>query len=277
MANKVSVTVLSWDRLEYLKQTVDSLHGNLPAGLDYEFIIFDNGSLPETKNYVNSLHEHGWIVGGAPKNLGIGPGMNRLFEMSSGNVIIHVEDDFVCTRGGSWIEESIWLLNYMPSIIQVQLRDRTDPVLRVQPRNIVETVQAGQEQFHIYPSVEGEYVWSNQVHMLLSHKRKLLHPFPEAEKRGSQERRVNDICIAKGWNAVQLVRGAFKHIGIYQRIEMLAKAAGLHPLQFLRRHPELASEGNRIRNRGKSQMRKPLNNEPINLRQLPYCGGARGL
>lgn len=51
----VSFVVLAYNKLEYTKMCVESLLANIPDGLNYELILWDNGSSDGTKAYFESI------------------------------------------------------------------------------------------------------------------------------------------------------------------------------------------------------------------------------
>jgi hypothetical protein len=241
----VSVTVLSLNRLEYLRRTVRSLE-LLPddEGIEYEFIIVDNGSTcPGTLRFIQGLN--GWSRIFNKVNRGIGAGMNQLFEAASGDAVLHIEDDFECLRSGPWLSEGLWLLDHRPGIIQVQLRDRLDPVLRVSRRIIDHTVLVNEEKFHIHKASKSSIVWSNQAHLALTDRLRVLHPFPEEQVRGRQERLVDALARENGFKSAMLVDGAFRHIGVKQ-VTSIGSISGFHT----------------------PGVRKALDNTPVNLVDL---------
>lgn len=53
---ELSITVLAYNKLEYTKQCIKTLLGNLPKGISYELILLNHGSTDGTKEFFESIH-----------------------------------------------------------------------------------------------------------------------------------------------------------------------------------------------------------------------------
>lgn len=70
---EVSFLVLAYNHLDYTKKCVESILRNIPEGLDYELILWDNGSSDGTAQYFESVRPTkliesriNWAIGSAP-------------------------------------------------------------------------------------------------------------------------------------------------------------------------------------------------------------------
>lgn len=52
---ELSIVITAYNKLDYTKQCIESLLRNIPEGLNYELILFDNGSSDGTADYFRSL------------------------------------------------------------------------------------------------------------------------------------------------------------------------------------------------------------------------------
>jgi len=110
---KVSIIVVSFNNLEYLRLCVESIFGysNYP---NIEVIVVDNGSVDGSAEYLREKKEEGKIQTILnPQNLGFAKANNQGIEISSGEYIILLNDDTVVTQ--NWISGLIKYLD-LPGI-----------------------------------------------------------------------------------------------------------------------------------------------------------------
>lgn len=128
---KIALTVLSWNRAGFLRKTLDSLllH-NADAVKEMRCIVLDNGSLDESRDFLNSLDMWDEKIY-LEENIGFGAGTTQLLESflkTDCDYLLHLENDWECLRGG-WIEESIDFLDSLDDVGFVRLSGRHVPYL----------------------------------------------------------------------------------------------------------------------------------------------------
>src|SRR3990172_9604012 len=102
---KVSVIILNWNKLEYLKNCIESIERNTGYP-DYEVIIFDNGSEePGTKEFL-SAQNHRVVL--SPKNLGFAKGNNEAAKGAAGELLLFLNNDTVVHK--NWLEPMVRLM-----------------------------------------------------------------------------------------------------------------------------------------------------------------------
>ncbi len=111
---KTSVVVLVWNALEYVRKCVDSLLEH--TGADCELIFVDNGSQPETLEYLAELagnHERIQAIFNG-ENLGFAAGNNVGMAAARGRYICLLNSDTVVTDG--WLEHMIHAMEDKPRV-----------------------------------------------------------------------------------------------------------------------------------------------------------------
>ena len=89
---KVSIIILNWNKLDYLKRCVESAVKNTDYP-NYEIIILDNASTEGgTKEYLTSLS---YKVIFAPVNLGFAKGNNEVVKYASGEYLLLLNNDTI--------------------------------------------------------------------------------------------------------------------------------------------------------------------------------------
>lgn len=105
-----SLCMSSYNRPEYLKNTIISLIENTKE--QYEFIVHDDGSrLEDTYDTLDLIHCMGaTVITNCPEwNQGIGTGLNRMFNIASGDPIVKLDNDQDFTEG--WLTKGIEILD----------------------------------------------------------------------------------------------------------------------------------------------------------------------
>ena len=104
--------------------------GSLWAGTEipYDLMVFDNGSGPETVEYLTENHQAGRIryLILSEKNLGKGGAWNHIFRSAPGEILAYTDSDAEFSPG--WLSESLELLETFPNVGMVTSRPfRTPP------------------------------------------------------------------------------------------------------------------------------------------------------
>lgn len=103
----VSVCVLSFNRIEYLKQTLDSFRA-MCTYPRLEWVIVDNRSTDDVTAYIESLE---WIDKRImnSKNLGMGYAMNRARSAAAGDYFFNLENDWLFFYRSDWLERGVFM------------------------------------------------------------------------------------------------------------------------------------------------------------------------
>ena len=103
----VSVCVLSFNRLRYLQQTLDTFRDACTYP-NLEFVFADNGSSREVVEYIDGLeYAHKKIIN--MQNNGIGHAMNQARRVASGDYFFNLENDWVFFYKSDWMERGVLL------------------------------------------------------------------------------------------------------------------------------------------------------------------------
>jgi len=101
----VSVIILNWNKLDYLKQCIENAVKNTDYP-DYEIIIWDNASTEAgTKEYLSSL-SHKVII--SPVNLGFAKGNNEAVKHATGEYLLLLNNDTIPKR--DWLTPMVRLM-----------------------------------------------------------------------------------------------------------------------------------------------------------------------
>jgi len=105
---EITIVVLSKDRLDCTKRFLVSLYNN--TQVDFDIIIFDNGSSPETVKYLkkfqqnHALYDRETRVVFSKTNLGVGGARNKAFSMVKTKYIATFDNDMVFHQTG-WLKQ----------------------------------------------------------------------------------------------------------------------------------------------------------------------------
>lgn len=102
MSNFISVCVLSYNRLDFLKNSIRSMVANADEPL--EIIVHDDGSgEPALREWLTCMVECGGIsrliLNPAGHNEGQGIALNRMFSMAKGDIIVKADQDIIYRPG----------------------------------------------------------------------------------------------------------------------------------------------------------------------------------
>ena len=97
---KLSIITLTYNKLEYTKQFIESLYRYTK---DFELIIVDNGSTDGTVDFIKSLDKDNIKLIVNSKNLGFPKGNNQGLEIAEGEYIGFLNNDILLSP--NWFEE----------------------------------------------------------------------------------------------------------------------------------------------------------------------------
>ncbi|MGZ5781264.1 MAG: glycosyltransferase family 2 protein, partial [Burkholderiaceae bacterium] len=104
-----SFIVPLFNHVDHSKAMLNSLLRTLPAGLDFEIILVDDGSVDGTKEWLYQLqNEHIRIVSNE-KNLGYAKSNNRAAALAKGKILGLLNNDLIFLDG--WLEPMMELIN----------------------------------------------------------------------------------------------------------------------------------------------------------------------
>jgi glycosyltransferase involved in cell wall biosynthesis len=103
----VSICVLSFNRVGYLKQTLESFRATCTYPR-LEWLVVDNGSTHDTVSYIESLD---WIDKRIMnrENAGMGHAMNQARRAAQGDYFFNLENDWLFFYRSDWLERGVSL------------------------------------------------------------------------------------------------------------------------------------------------------------------------
>ena len=122
MGNYASICILSYERLDFLQKTMESLM-SVDSGYPMEIIVHDDGSNVLVKNYLYKLARDkkiSFLIQNAGKNLGIGEAVRKCFKVASGKYLFKLDTDLEFKE--NWLKEAVEILE-KPQIGSVSLLD----------------------------------------------------------------------------------------------------------------------------------------------------------
>lgn len=131
---RITVAVLSYvpflsgyysEALEVLKLCLDGIWRN--SDLPYDLMVFDNGSCPETQDFLLTAKTRGKIqyLVLSDKNVGKGAAWNLIFQGAPGEIIAYCDGDALLYKG--WLSACVKILETYPNVGMVTARPmRTD-------------------------------------------------------------------------------------------------------------------------------------------------------
>lgn len=130
---KASITILSFNRFIYLKNTVESLLKSIIDRESVEIIIVDNGSKDESPKYIRELIENKTIDRAIlfKENQGISKGYNSGFAISDpqSKYLIKLDCDVIIHNEG-WLEEMDQIFKEDNSIGLLMLFQENHPTMK---------------------------------------------------------------------------------------------------------------------------------------------------
>lgn len=109
-AGLVSIVMLSWNAPQYTKMALESIRAH--TGGEYEIIIVDNGSGPETVEWLRTLTDVRVIYN--PTNRGYAGGNNQAIAAAHGEYIVLLNNDVIVTDG--WLDALLGAFDRIPGL-----------------------------------------------------------------------------------------------------------------------------------------------------------------
>lgn len=122
---KVSFIIPLYNRLDLTSACLESLRTTLPAGLDHEILLLDDGSTDGTREWIQSLGTPYRVLLNQ-SNLGYAATNNRGAAAATGDILALLNSDLIFTR--RWLEPMLATLEHVPSagiVGNVQFRAAT--------------------------------------------------------------------------------------------------------------------------------------------------------
>lgn len=234
--NKVSIHILSYNRPQLLKLTLDSLIYSLKfSDVKKEIILFDQNSNTETKKVIQNYAGFIDKIVFSDKNVGMAQGWNNMFEISNGDYIITIEDDWFCNSVGSaWLENGIEIMEKHSNMAYVKLRKLYDGQFGLGfvnhepwsvnpfPSDVVKTGYLSNKSPYYYSTSEYNCFTFNPVIMRREFRKDFSRhyvddsgnatPLRSGEDKPSEMWRRQD-----KWISASLIDGPFEHTGFYSR------------------------------------------------------------
>jgi len=123
----ITFALTSCGRLDLLQKTLDSFFKFNTAQIE-QFIISEDDFSVDLTYLKNKYKEKGnfvWLQNDKPERIGMLANIDKAYKSVKTDYIFHCEDDWEFYREG-FIEESMSILNDMPNILQVWLREHND-------------------------------------------------------------------------------------------------------------------------------------------------------
>ncbi|HDY87760.1 MAG TPA: glycosyltransferase family 2 protein [bacterium] len=101
----ISVCILSFNRLDYLEKTLDSFRDACTYP-NLEYIVVDNGSVPEVVEYLKSLLFIDKMIFNK-ENMGLGFALNQARHAAAGDYFFNLENDWLFFYKSDWMEKGV--------------------------------------------------------------------------------------------------------------------------------------------------------------------------
>jgi len=103
----ISVCILSFNRLDYFKKCIESFR-NSCIYPNLQYVVVDNGSTSDVKDYLNSLRFIDKIIFNE-ENMGMGYAMNQARAAAAGDYFFNLENDWFFFYRSDWMERGVLL------------------------------------------------------------------------------------------------------------------------------------------------------------------------
>lgn len=159
----VSVVVVSYNRLDLLRQTVTSLLDKVTyPRSSLELILCDDGSPSSIQEQMKALPFDMFLM--SAQNRGMAHNTNKGIRAASGQYVLQIQDDWECTGPGDFIDVAIELFNERQDIALIRLWDAFGG-----PHELCASTNGRTAQIYInqkrWRATAGEYVYSDTPHI----------------------------------------------------------------------------------------------------------------
>ncbi|HET7814186.1 MAG TPA: glycosyltransferase family 2 protein [Candidatus Baltobacteraceae bacterium] len=110
-AGLVSIVMLSWNAPQFTKLALESIE-QFTTG-DYEIVIVDNGSDPDTVEWLKTLGDRARVIYNA-ENRGFAGGNNQALAAARGEYIVLLNNDVIVTEG--WLDGLLHAFDRIPGL-----------------------------------------------------------------------------------------------------------------------------------------------------------------
>jgi GT2 family glycosyltransferase/2-polyprenyl-3-methyl-5-hydroxy-6-metoxy-1,4-benzoquinol methylase len=117
-AVKVSIVMLTWNRLDVTRPAIESLRAQTTQ--PYELIVVDNGSTDETPAYLDTLEREGVRVIRNAENRGVAAGWNQGLRVATGDCLMVLNNDVLVA--GDWLQRMVRAAYTIPRVGMVGCR-----------------------------------------------------------------------------------------------------------------------------------------------------------
>ena len=115
MEDKVNISMITYNRLNYTKQSIQSLLEN--TNYPYVITVVDNNSTDGTKDYLKDLYNKKLIKNLIllDKNIGVAKASNLGWQMENFNYYLKFDNDMVILKS-NWLNDLVKVVNDVPDI-----------------------------------------------------------------------------------------------------------------------------------------------------------------
>jgi GT2 family glycosyltransferase len=106
----VSIVMLSWNAVQFTRMALDSIRRHTRG--DYEVIVVDNGSAPETVQWLRTLADVRVIFN--KTNRGYAGGNNQAFAAARGEYVVLLNNDVIVTE--DWLDDLLAAFDRIPAL-----------------------------------------------------------------------------------------------------------------------------------------------------------------
>jgi len=222
--NDVTVVIISHDRWDLLKQTIDSFMTYNDYPIENFIIIEDSGKIKmknliefHIKNLPIGLVKHYLLIFNE-KNIGLIESIDKAYSYITTPYVFHSEDDYLYYKS-DFIQKSIAVLNINPNIMQVWIRGMDYVTgINIEP----EVLKAGDVEYRLVGSCKDNwwhgFCFQCGLRKMSAYER--IKPFTQWSLKDefitSRECKIGEAYHKLGYRAAILTEGYARHTG-YKR------------------------------------------------------------
>ncbi|HKU69055.1 MAG TPA: glycosyltransferase family 2 protein [Candidatus Baltobacteraceae bacterium] len=188
----VSIVMLSWNAPQFTKMALESIRA-YTAG-EYEVIIVDNGSGPETVDWLRTLSDVRVIFN--PTNRGYAGGNNQAIAAARGEYVVLLNNDVIVTQG--WLEGLLGAFDRIPALGVSAPRSNRIAGDQITPDALYQNI----EDMHVYAGKRRErfagegYLTDRAIGLCLCIDRRLIEEVGGIDERfGVGNFEDDDFCM----------------------------------------------------------------------------------